>query len=117
MQLLHALYDVQQGPDLDDAMKAADLATTLGAKPRDVVPTLMRGIDARSAAKILLADLVGEPSDIAYLPVLLVGAKSNWENVRGHSMNLLGAATYRSPQVQALLADAAISDESVSTCG
>ena len=104
--LVRVLYEVAQGPNLDDAMWAADLAVTLGGQPRDVVPFLMRGIDLHSAAAILLSNLDDQPANIAYLPVLLVGARSNDDDVRAQSINRLGDGVYRNPAVQALLVDA-----------
>jgi len=112
-ELVAVLFEVAEGPDLDTAMEAADLALDLGAKPRDIAPLLMRGIDLRSAAKIILGSLDKRPADIAYLPMLLVGAKSDSAWVRGHSVNRLGFATYLTPEIHALLVDRAVDDPSV----
>jgi HEAT repeat protein len=94
-------------------MEAANLAIDLGAEPRDIAPLLMRGIDLESAAKITLRYLAARPADIAYLPLLQVGAKSNREWVRGHSVNLLGAGIYLNPEIHELLVDRAVHDPSV----
>ena len=112
-ELVSVLFEVAQGPNLDDAMEAADLALDLGAKPRDIAPLLMRGIDLESAAKITLRYLAARPADIAYLPLLQVGAKSNMSWVRGHSVNRLGAGTYLTPDLHSLLVDRAVHDPSV----
>jgi HEAT repeat protein len=112
-ELVSVLFEVAQGPNLDDAMEAADLAIDLGAKPRDIAPLFMRGIDLESAAKITLRYLAARPADIAYLPLLQVGAKSNRDWVRGHSVNLLGAGIYLNPEIHELLVDRAVHDPSV----
>jgi HEAT repeat protein len=111
-ELLPVLFGIAESPNLYDAVFAADLATTLGAKPHDVEPILMRGIDDREVGETLLDNLAKQQEDVAYLPLLTVGGQKADVAIRARSVKMLGGLSYQNPNTQALLM-AATNDDSV----
>jgi hypothetical protein len=103
-EILPPLAEVMQGKDLYDAVEAADLAAKLGQDAKTIEPVLLRGIQGDQFATVIKdLDQKNRPDDIAYLPVLLLGAKSSAPAVEARSLFLLGNPVYASASVSNLI--------------
>jgi HEAT repeat protein len=101
--LMPALDGVVSGSSLCDAVEAADLLLSMGRAPKSLVPVLIQGMADPELSEVVIADLGELREDPAYLPVLLMGLKSDNPKVTAGSVRLLAGASYASPEVTAAI--------------